>query len=315
MTAHDALAASSDAAPGERLRRYHTICARRGGCQRVTLTGSGSWTFCPDCLTLHDCYGVSANPVSELSVATPLDLFGRGEQCALCTSPLFTRDSRGCLFSVGTGVFVDYSGRSFVLTASHVLREYMPLLTGGRTVVSLTQSFFTSADENQQDVGFVPLTDEQRASLSDVRFLTADDIDLSNDVSSGLHYIVGYRADDNAQDSPSRDVIAGWSVYGVKAASSEVYEQRHLPPSESLLLTFDRQRLSSPMGIVDVEPEPEGLSGSGVWHITSTIPASDRLVGLVESHTDSGRLIYAARLRRVLEGLRLYVAGELPSSP
>jgi hypothetical protein len=37
MTANDAIVAAADAEPGERLRRYETICRPRGGCRRESL--------------------------------------------------------------------------------------------------------------------------------------------------------------------------------------------------------------------------------------------------------------------------------------
>ena len=244
----------------------------------------------------------------------PLSLHERGAQRALSTSPILTRDADGCLQSVGTGLFVLHDGRAFVLSASHIFSEYMhthQLLTGGHSVISLNQRFFLSRDENTCDVGFVPLTGDKRGALSDVRFLMTDDCDYSNDVSSGLHYIVGYRSDDNVQDAPAADMMAGWSLYGVRAASRETHEQRQLSHADRLLFTFDRHCLHGPDGSIDSEPAPHGLSGAGVWHITSANPSSDKLTAIVDSHTDSGKLIYAARLRRVMQRLSEYSAGTL----
>jgi hypothetical protein len=60
VTARQALDAVSESASGERLRRYETTCAPRGGCGREKLEGDpGRWTWCPDCLTVYDDYGES----------------------------------------------------------------------------------------------------------------------------------------------------------------------------------------------------------------------------------------------------------------
>lgn len=66
---------------------------------------------------------------------------------------------------------------------------------------------------------------------------------------------------------------------------------------------FDRPRLYGADGPVETEPGPEGLSGSGVWRITSD-PAPDRLAADIEAHTDRGNLIYAARLGILLRSLK-----------
>jgi hypothetical protein len=67
MTAGDALRAADDAERGERLRRYESMCASRGGCSREPLTNDrGRWTWCPDCLTVYDDYGKVVNRIPEI---------------------------------------------------------------------------------------------------------------------------------------------------------------------------------------------------------------------------------------------------------
>ena len=66
MTAKEALDAANAAEPGERLRRYETICGPRGSCRREKLANDpGRWTWCPDCLTLYDDYGKAVNQIRE----------------------------------------------------------------------------------------------------------------------------------------------------------------------------------------------------------------------------------------------------------
>ena len=67
MTASEALKAANDAQPGERLRRFETICGLRGRCRREPLDNdAGRWTWCADCLTVYDDYGKAVNPIPEL---------------------------------------------------------------------------------------------------------------------------------------------------------------------------------------------------------------------------------------------------------
>jgi hypothetical protein len=70
MNARDALEQAVAAPPGEPLHRFQTICGPRGGCQREPLTNDpGRWTWCADCLTLSDDYGVAVNPMPEFAIA------------------------------------------------------------------------------------------------------------------------------------------------------------------------------------------------------------------------------------------------------
>lgn len=70
MTARDALARAMEARPGHRLRQFQTVCRPYGACQREPLQHDpGRWTWCPDCLTLHDDYGIPINPIPALASA------------------------------------------------------------------------------------------------------------------------------------------------------------------------------------------------------------------------------------------------------
>jgi hypothetical protein len=244
----------------------------------------------------------------------PFDLTRRGEQRAATTSPIYARDRDGRVEGVGSGVFVEHGGRAFVVTASHVLTHYInshELHTGGRFTLRINQRFFPSKDEDRYDVGFIPLTDAQRADLADVTFVTTDRLDLSDEAPEASYCIVGYRADDNSPEGTPSHVVAGWSVYAARSAPLDTYRQRQLSPADRLLLKFDRRQLfGADRAPVETEDEPEGLSGAGVWSLTAT-PESDKLVAIVESHTDSGRLLYAARLRVLVNSLEDFVGGRL----
>jgi hypothetical protein len=70
MTARDVLEQATAAQPSERLQRFETICASRGGCRREPLTADpGRWTWCAACLTLYDYDGTPVNPIPECARA------------------------------------------------------------------------------------------------------------------------------------------------------------------------------------------------------------------------------------------------------
>jgi hypothetical protein len=73
MTAREALTRATEVDEGGRLHVYQTVCRRHGGCQREPLEqDAGRWTWCPDCLTLFDDYGVPVNPLSVRQLARTL---------------------------------------------------------------------------------------------------------------------------------------------------------------------------------------------------------------------------------------------------
>ena len=70
MTAKEALDAANDAEPGERLRRYQTVCGPRGSCRREPLANDPDrWVWCPDCLTVFDDDAKPVNLIPEFRTA------------------------------------------------------------------------------------------------------------------------------------------------------------------------------------------------------------------------------------------------------
>jgi hypothetical protein len=70
MTAREALEQVVAAPPGERLHCFETICGPCGAGRREPLTNApGRWTWCPDCLTVYDDYGMPVNPIPEFARA------------------------------------------------------------------------------------------------------------------------------------------------------------------------------------------------------------------------------------------------------
>jgi hypothetical protein len=239
----------------------------------------------------------------------------RAEQWVSSTSPIYARHEDGGLECIGTGVFMEHRDCAFVITASHVVRQYIDsheLLIGHVRQFPINQPYFRSQDEEVYDVAFVPLTAEQRALLDGVRFVTTADL-APIDHEPQSHYIVGYRADDNEAEEGQTEVIASWSGYAAMSAPLEAYRERNVTDPSRLLLTFDRRGLLGGDGPVDTEPEPEGLSGAGVWRQARDMK-DDRLVGIVDSHTDQGRLIYASGANALLQALDDFVDGKLSTT-
>lgn len=241
-----------------------------------------------------------------------LDLIRRRERRASTTSPIYARDTVGRIDSVGTAIFFAHRGRKFALTASHVIRDNRTrqLFIVGRSEISLNRRFFRSPDESSYDVAFVPLTDEDVAALADATFVTVDDLDLADDCAERLYYIVGCRSDDNDPDEANGEPVAQLSIYAARSAPRGMYEERRMSPADQLLLLFDRRRLADLDGPVDPESPPEGMSGSGVWRIR-TDRWSDKLAAIVDSYSDDGGVLYAARFRIVMDSLDAHIERRL----
>ena len=241
------------------------------------------------------------------------DLGRRAEALLPATSPIYAQADSGALEAVGTGIFFIHHDGHFVLSATHVLRRMRDerLLIGDTHLVPLNGRFFTAPNDDI-DLGFVALNDEQFEAVRGARFLSADDVNVSDrpelDPDGHRFYVVGFRADMNAPDGVPTRVESAGAAYLAHAAPDEKYREVGMSVEHHLVLAFDRNILCSETRTVESEDEPEGMSGSGVWQFTGSANA-DTLVAMVIEQSNARKAIIATRIRPLLDALRLYAAG------
>jgi hypothetical protein len=236
----------------------------------------------------------------------------RAEALLAATSPIYAQTDSGALEAVGTGIFFKHDERHFVLSAGHVLRHMnnQRLLIGDNRLALLNGRFFRSPNDDI-DLGFVPLTEEQFALMSGARFLSADDANLSGrpETEPGGHrfYVVGFRADMNVSDDAPTTVESDGAAYLAHAAPDTKHGDVGLSAESHLVLAFDRNILFSEATSVESEEEPQGMSGAGVWQFTAS-RESDKLVAILIEYSNTQRVIIATRIRPLLDALTLYAA-------
>lgn len=235
----------------------------------------------------------------------------RSQALLRSTSPIYAQSADGKVESVGTGLFLRFAGRHFVVSAGHVLQllRHERLLIGGERLIPLKGRFFTSPSADV-DLGFFPLSEEQTKQLDGARFLTTDDIDLEARPYLRRYYLVGFLAQDNAPECLVQEVASAAVCYLVAPASTGKYGRLGLSRRQHWLYAFDRRALYAGEAAAETEPVPEGLSGSSVWQFRS-LPAHDKLVAIVIEHSETHRVLVGARLTPLLGSLAAYSADEI----
>jgi hypothetical protein len=233
------------------------------------------------------------------------------ERAVASTSPIYVSADDGSMHAVGTGIFFKHHDRPFVLSAGHVLRRLRAerLSIGEQHLVILNGRFFTTPNEDV-DLGFVPLTDDELAATGGAVCLTSDDLEISErpELSDDGHQfcVVGFRAEDNVPEGTPTTVHAVPSSYLACAATDETYRRLGLSAATNLVLAFNRNKLFAEPRRLEQEAEPEGLSGSGVWQ-----SASGKLVAVLIEHSNAQKAIVSTRIAPLLTALSDYTAGML----
>lgn len=232
------------------------------------------------------------------------------------------RRDAGTVHLFGNAVLFTAGGRHFALTAAHVLDEFEPhglgilgepdMLDLSATRVYRTVAPAENRDADRIDVGFVELSDAQVATLGNVRFLTPDDLDVT-DAPSYFTYVrtkyllLGYPASKQGKLRADLEVDPQPLAYAAQAADPSLYKSLETDPDRHLLLPFDQKAVISTEGRATA-PKLDGMSGCGVWRFDSlhALPGGrDQLVGLfIEWHRGSRKVLVATRIDQCLEGVR-----------
>lgn len=114
------------------------------------------------------------------------------------TSPIFRKTPQGLFESVGTGLFFRDGATSCIITAAHVLHHLNNevLYIGAEAFIGMSGRFFTSSNDDE-DLGFYPLSEQQTSTLEGARFLTSGELDLTDSGRFRYYYSVGFLAIDN----------------------------------------------------------------------------------------------------------------------
>jgi hypothetical protein len=189
----------------------------------------------------------------------------------------------------GTGVFLKVGDSHFILTAAHVLDSYVhhkipltlgPELNGGPPIVldsgKLWQSDFPdNADINDPDArladpydnAFIALTAEHAQSLSNLRRpITLQELDLAEKPKPGCFLFLGYPGD----YARSSRTVQMASVELLRYIT-ELDKQNDADNDVSVLFKYLPGSVYSDESEVEL-PDPHGMSGCGVWRLSTPIP-------------------------------------------
>jgi hypothetical protein len=225
---------------------------------------------------------------------------------ALC--PIFLLNNfKGSLIQIGTGVLIDISDITFLLTAAHVIDEmkYGDILiptNAGLKSLEGTFSYLETPNKKTRakdklDIGYFKLeTNFARSLHNDLNVINIDDIVFLDDATQSVIYtFAGYPSSKTktrsnfAQSEPY--YYSGYSV------EKEIYSKYGYNPNFHIIVKFRRHSSVTAIGEKYFPPFPRGISGGGIYvwpeeFQGQLIPTGRKLVGIVHTYKqDEGLLI------------------------
>jgi hypothetical protein len=230
---------------------------------------------------------------------------------------LHVQPEKGAPRHVGCCVLFRVGGCRFLLTAAHVVTEFLKetmLIAGDGEFIPVeahgsrgTQSAAKRPESDLIDVGVLRLTEDTRSSL-DPYFLELRDLDLREWMSPASTYLLfGYAASRTKLIPDTRTVMLNPFRFVGTVASTSQMTAYGISPQTHIGLDFDIERTVTDKGIARA-PSPQGVSGAGIWSLpcidTRDAGRSAKLVAIFISHPKRHNLLVGSRIFYHLELIR-----------
>ena len=214
-------------------------------------------------------------------------------------------------------------GRYFIVTASHVLddckngvapfflppreNEGPPFPLQLKDAINWPLPAGVAREDDPIDLCIVELKAEAAEHLRVRRqFAELSDLGSSRDPQPGLYLVTGFPLENEVYRSEEK-----LSMTEARHYVTELHEEMTAPdrkPKFQLWLKYPRDRLITSRGYEPGFPDPNGISGCGVWKLLpkpsdAWTKRDRRLVAVEHTHVQSKQLIKATRIELVLQML------------
>jgi len=192
--------------------------------------------------------------------------------------PVFRIDERENPDIVGTGILAMLNNKHYLITAAHVLDvcdtgvfllqsgyEGKPL--SNNAIVS-SKKFGESRLDDQVDIGFVRLTEDEMLKLGKDNFLDLNHVSgPSMKIGETLFIALGYPIRDQVRDHKNHMIETPITMFTTGPAKAEAYKFIGVDEKSHIVLKYNRRHIKTRKS-VGSPPDFRGMSGGGVWPIS-----------------------------------------------
>jgi hypothetical protein len=234
---------------------------------------------------------------------------------ALC--PIFVKyNLKGKLKQFGTGVLIDISGITFLLTAAHVIDEkkYGDILVPTDEGLKQIEGVFSYLDlpnnktrrEDIFDIGYYKLDfDFSKTLHKSLSIINIDDVIFIDDATQSVIYTFAGYPSSKSKIRPKLATSDPY-FYGGYSVASEVYSKYGYDPHTHIIVKYRRHSSVNPEGEKEFPPFPEGISGGGIYvwpedYQGQFIPTMRKLVGIVHTYKKNDDLLIGTNIQAFIK--------------
>lgn len=235
--------------------------------------------------------------------------------------PIYAPDKKGNPVTIGSGVLIDIYGHKFLVSAGHVFdytETHKVGIKSKNRLVNITgyiidPKLHPNRAEDKIDLSLLELDEEMKSALSDLNYLTIDNIDYKHvsDAHKINYTFIGFPATKNKLRYNSNRVKAGIFSYSANRVGNNIYEKLGISPNTHIAIKFRKNNLASSGGIINA-PDLYAMSGGGIWlndnfhlHPSVYVPKV-KLVGIALSWHKSQGCIMGVSAGAIIEIIKTY---------
>lgn len=246
-----------------------------------------------------------------------------------CLIPIIDCSDKYNIHVIGSSVLLSFNNRTYLVTASHVIPEtdsktyFLPCADRLMALGGHTMRMRSTDEADRHDLlAFAPYP-ELVTGLSNFTPLQIRSTDIQKMINPDENVaIFGYPKSRNRKH---RQKIPKFYIQGLteRTAFLDVYGKEGYSPDTNILIQFNREKCYTPALEPITHPDPDGMSGGGVWRLFGPSdrynPIEPYLIGIVIEKSRTERYIVVVKLGyivTILSRLEEHVNnGSPPPSP
>ncbi|MEM7764068.1 MAG: hypothetical protein AAF290_08285 [Pseudomonadota bacterium] len=215
---------------------------------------------------------------------------------------------------VGSGFFVEYQGKTALVSARHVLEQFSssnPILVYRKVnqVVAIDGLRYLS-NSSSVDLGFVltktialPWPDVDKLAYP-LKYLHASRAPRQNK----RYLIAGYPETKNRAKLNITNIQAVTYAYHAHSISDSEYQSLGIHSTQHIALPLDLRAGFDPDGRLVNFPKPQGMSGSPIWELFDESEANSKtrgfpLVGVATTYSKAKKTVFGSDVSPLLQKL------------
>lgn len=227
--------------------------------------------------------------------------------------PMFIVTDEGEPEQIGTFVIIKLKSSFYLLTAAHVANicsEKGYYYFFDNSYVEFTGSLLKTegSPSDVTDIAILKLNDEFQTSGFNI--VTEELLPRPGQASDGIHSFIGYPASKTKLNRPEKKIRSNLHVFYNTLCASDIYKHNDLNIQDHIAIVFDKKNCLSSKGEKVTFPDPQGMSGGGIW-CHEVISGKTLLVGIASTWKRKNKCLFGSRLTLIMGVIQMSVEDEI----